>query len=205
MKRTLSSSLGVDESETTYSHGLFKVPSNCRIMKIDVEGQKDLSNVRVEDRMTISNVIKTASNFITQSNSISKECGVIITCAKQVVDNITLLDYVVLLQFHIDTVFEAQHFAMIQHVNPIRCGSGDSIKTFPDIQKNKHCMMITVSSVNNPVQLKETVLIYQHFSTLLYTSDDDETSSKNPLKEESINRKRAKKGDILYSKVCVNK
>lgn len=204
-------SLSINQEEkksgdiTPYSYGLFNLPPNCRVLKVDIDGQKDLFNVKMDDRIMISNCIETAAEYIPQSQQVSKECGIVIKNTKEMVEDITLIEYTVLLQFHIDTIIELQHIALLQHVNPLRCSGKDAIKVFCDSQGNKMCVLLTISSTLNPLRLTESVLIHQHFTTMLYTTDQDDASSKNPLDEISVNRKRARKGDIVYGKICDNK
>lgn len=187
--------------EASYSYGLFNVPSNCRILKVDIDGQKDFANVKMDDVIMISNCIETAAKYITQSQNISKECGIIIKSERESAGDVTLVEYKVLMQFHIDTVIEIQHMAYIQHLNPLRCSGSDAIKVFCDSNNQKMCLLVTLSSTLNPIRPVESIIIHQHFKTLLYTTDQDDSSSTNPLDEVSINRKRARKGDIMYNKI----
>lgn len=205
-----------ESSSSPYSYGLFNLPSNCRVLKIDIDGEKNMNNVRMDDRLMVSNFIETAAEYIPDAQQLSKECGVVIKCTKEVVHDITLVEYTILLQFHIDTVVEIQNLSILQHINPLRCSGKDSIKIFCDSENNKQCVLLTVASTLNPVRLTESVLIHQHFTTTLFTTDNDDSSSKNALDEVSINRKRACKRDvrasstengqsITYKKGCDNK
>lgn len=194
------------EDSGSYSYGLFKLPPNCEIIKIDVDGHNSLQNVRMDDRILVSSCIETAVKYITQSQQqISDECDIIIRSNKETMGEVTLVEYSVLLRFHIDTIVGAKHIALIQNVNPLRCACGDSVQIFCDTtdkQAMKTCVQLTISSYANPVRLVDSVLMHQHFTTLVATSDQDDFSSKNPLDEVSINRKRAKKGGIVYNKIC---
>ncbi len=205
--------LSIDRQEaksgdTPYAYGLYNLPTNCRVLKVEVDGQKDLNNVRMDDRIMISNLIETAANCIPHLQQVSRDCGIVIKNTKETMDDITLVEYKVLLQFHPDTVVEGQHIGLLQHVNPMRCGGKDTIKVFYDSTTNKQCLCLTVSSNINPIRLTDCVLIHQHFTTMLYTTDQDDSSSKNQLDEISVNRKRARKngnGNIEYNKKCDNK
>lgn len=192
-----------DTKETgSYNYGLSRVPPNCVIVKVNVDGKKDLSGVIPDDCMMISHFIKAAASSIPQKHD---KCKVIIVSNKQVKDGITLVEYAVLMQFNADTVFEIQNLAILQHVNPLRCCGRDSIKTYFDKSCDKNCLLMTIASTRNPIKLTESVFIYQHYTSLLMTTDDDESSSKNNFNELSVNRKRAKKSDIRHEKVSDNK
>lgn len=199
-----------DDESTTYSYGLFNLPPGCLIVKIDAEGHNNLRNVRTDDRILISNCIETAFKYITESNTqqMTQEAQIIIKTKKETLDEVTLVEYSVLMRFHIDTVISAKHYALIQHVNPLRCGCGDSIQVFcdsTDPDSLKQCLLLRISSMSNPIRASDSVLFHQHFKTMLATDDQDDFSSKNTLNEVSINRKRARKGDIIYNKICDNK
>ena len=204
-KKRSASEAQLGSTETPYSYGLFNLPSYCQVLKVDIDGQSDFSNVKMDDVMLISNAVETAAKYITQSQNISKECGIVIKNTTETTGELTLTEYKVLLQFHTDTVIDVQHIAYIQHVNPLRCSGKDSIKVFYDSRNNKMCLMLTIASMLNPIRLTDSVLIHQHFTTMLYTTDQDDSSSKNPLEEVSINRKRARKGDIMYNKIHATK
>lgn len=209
MKRSsldISEGVGDDVQEGRYMYGLNKLPSNCCVIAIDLDGQKDFSGIRFDDRVLVSNCIQMACELFPSSNPVSKKCDVVITSIQETVNDLVRLDaYVVLFQFHIDTIFEVQHLAAIQHINPLRCGTEKSIKTFVDTVKNKHCLMLTIASTLSPLVPTSALLFVQNFSSPLMTSDQDETSSKNDLREQSVNRKRARKNEISYSKICDNK
>lgn len=200
-KKRSATDANIGNNDTPYSYGLFNLPSNCRVLKVDIDGQADFANVIMDDVVMISNCIETAAKYITQSQNISKECDIIIRNTTETTGDLTLTEYRVLMQFHTDTVIEVQHIAYIQHVNPLRCSGKDSIKMFYDSRNNKMCLMLTLASTRNPIRLTDSVLIHQHFTTMLCTTDQDDSSSKNPLDEVSINRKRARKGDIMYNKI----
>ena len=181
-----------------YNFGLFRLPENCTVVKVEVGNQKDLSGVESDDRIMLSSFIQTAAQVIPQKHT---KCNVILKSNTQSMNGVSLIEYVVLMQFAPETVFDIGAYSLLQHVNPVRCGGKDSITNYFDKKFDKQCLCMTISSCRNPICFQDSVLIHQHYTTTLYTTDKDESSSTNNCDEVSINRKRARKSDIKYDKI----
>ena len=191
-----------DESNGLCNLGLQRLPENCTIIKVDVDGKKDLHSVLPEDCELMAQYIHTAACSIPLPHQ--PQCNVIILTRNQVKYGYTLTIYLVLLQFDKETVFEDQHVSLLQSINPARCGGGGSIKMYYDHQTEKQTMALNISSYKNPVNIKDMIVTQTHFTiTLCNTTDQDESSSRGDSCEISVNRKRARKGDntLNYNKV----
>jgi hypothetical protein len=188
-------------STAAYNYGLTKLNHNCVIIKIDVDGEQNLDTQMYEDRVMISEYIDVASRLVPQKHD---TCGIIITTNRQQKFGFTLAEYVIVLQMNRGTVFELHHFATLQHLNPVRCSMRDSIKNFYDEQSDKALLVIVLPSHRNHLVLRDSTLILRNYTTALVTSDDDDMSSKNTYDELSVNRKRQKKNEMNYKKLCDN-
>lgn len=184
---------------TGYNYGLTKLNHNCVIIKIDVDGEQNLDTQMYEDRVMLSEYIDVASRLVPQKHD---TCGIIITTNRQQKFGHTLAEYVIVLQMNRGTVFELHHFATLQHLNPIRCSMRDSIKNFYDEQSDKALLVIVLPSHRNTLVLRDSTLILRNYTSALVTSDDDDMSSKNTYDELSVNRKRQKKNEVNYKKLC---
>ena len=185
-----------------YNYGLLQLRDNCEIIRIDIFGSSDLKTCSPEDRVLISNFVNVSARYLAPQY---EKCGYIITTNQQERNGYTVLEYLILVQLSPETVFEVQALSMLQHINPLRCGTGSSIKQYYDPQFNKQCVLMTVSASANLVNITDNVLIHQHYSnihTMLATSDTDDTSSTQNYDEASTNRKRSTKNEVKHEKIC---
>lgn len=186
-----------------YNYGLIALRENCEIVRIDINGASDLRGCSQEDRVLISNFVNTSARYLVPDY---EKCRYIITTNQQTRQGHTLLEYLIIIQLPPDTVFEIQSLALLQHINPLRCGTRDSIKQYYDRGFDKQCVLMAVSASANLLGFTDNVLIHQHYSisSMLATSDDDDSSSRQNYDETSINRKRAKKNEVKHEKICDN-
>jgi hypothetical protein len=151
----------------------------------------------------LGSFIDTAADYIPNQHD---TCNItIITNTQSKKDKRSITEYILIMQMNHDTIISVEHFTMLQNVNPLRCGGKGSIQTYYDKKSDKKCLLMIISSYKNPVKPIDMTLIHRHFSTMLFTTDGDDTSSKNDWSEVSINRKRTRKSDIKYEKICDNK
>lgn len=185
-----------------YNYGLLSLRDNCEIIRIDINGASDLRGCSQEDRVLISNFVNTSARYLAPAH---EKCQYIITTNQQTRLGHSILEYLIVVQLSPETVFEIQSLSMLQHINPLRCGTKDSIKHYYDREFNKQCVVMAVSASANLVTITDNVLIHQHYSgisTMLATSDGDDTSSHQDFREASINRKRGKKNEVKHEKLC---
>ncbi len=190
---------------TRYNYGLISLRENCEIIRIDINGASDMMGCSYEDRVLVSNFVNVSARCLAPSH---EKCQYIITTNQQTRHGHSLLEYLIVVQLSPETVFEVQSLAMLQHINPLRCATKDSIKQYYDREFDKQCVLMAVSASANLVIIDDNVLIHQHYgriSTMLATGDGDHTSSRQDFDENSINRKRSKKtNEVKHEKLCDN-
>ena len=200
---TAPTTTGQQKSTTVgYNYGLLKLRDNCVIVKIDVDGANNIEALMYDDRVMITEFIDTAARIVPLRHD---TCGILILTNKQQKFEHVLGEYLIVFQMSPDTVFELHHHAILQHLNPIRCAQRDSIRTFYDRKIDKQCMVIVLPSHRNKIVPGDSTLIFRNYTTMMVTTDDDDMSSKNTYSEQSINRKRQKKNEVQYTKICDNK
>lgn len=182
-------------AKATYNYGLTKLAENCRIIHIDVNGQKDLDLLCVDDRVLISEFIDQAARTLPQKHDV---CDIIIVTDAQTKNEYTLAEYIVVIKMLPDTVVDIGPLTDIQMVNALRCGRRDSIKTYYDRKTDKQCVQMTLTSFKSPVCIGEGTLTHRHYSMIMTTSEGDRAD------ELSVNRKRAKNSSVNYEKICDN-
>lgn len=187
-----------------YNYGLLQLRDNCEIIRIDIFGTGDLSGCSNEDRVLISNFVNVSARYLAPQY---EKCQYIITTNQQERNGYTVLEYLIVAQLSPETVFEIQALSVLQHINPLRCGTGNTIKQYYDRKFDKQCVLMAVSASANLIAITDNVLIHQHYNnihTMLATSDGDDTSSAQNYDEASMNRKRVKKNEVKHEKICDN-
>lgn len=183
---------------SNYNYGFINLPSNCRVLSMDIEGEQDLSNCHKDDIVNLSNAAATMNMIYVVDQA---PYDMIVYTNKNERDGYVLHEYCMVFQFPAGTRLKYDSFALVLEINKLRITPSSIIGYF-DEKKKRTTVSFMMSSVKNPILILESILIHQHISTVLTSTDHDGLSSKNTFEEASVTRKRSKKTDIKYEKIC---
>jgi hypothetical protein len=182
-----------------YNYGFINLPDNCIVKSMNIDGQKDLHACHNDDIINLSNASVVMKMIYGLDDDAPYNMMVYTDTSER--DGYTLAEYHMVFQFPTGTRLKYESFALVLEINKTRINPRSIVGYF-DEKIKMTCITFTLASVKNPILIVENILVSQCISLTLMNTDTDGLSSKDNSAQVSITRKRSRKSDVKYEKLC---
>lgn len=176
-----------------YTSSFLQLPDNCNIHKVIMDGKEGLAqlkDVEPDDYQPILSVMDIGSKLIATPK---QNVGIRLVKNSQVINDTTIIEYLVHMTFPFDVKFDSSHLTLIQAINPVRIAT-TPIRWGVDIKLNQSYLLVTIASVKNPIITKDLTMIYRTMqtATLYNVTDsniDEEEHGESIKRRKTVNKK----------------